>query len=119
MLLLLDEMMDQRLRSHFTSGGHQRSTSQEVGLKGLVNGALLDAADLRGFDVLITTDKNIQYQNNLTGKKIALLIIRVFRNKLSYVLPHVPDALNALQLLQPGQVRYVGEPILVAKHNQP
>jgi predicted nuclease of predicted toxin-antitoxin system len=115
MRLLLDEMMDQRLRSHFTMGGHQSATVEEAGFKGLVNGALLAAADVQGFDVLITTDKNIEYQNNLTGKRISLLIIRVFRNKLSFVLPHLPEALRALQSLAPGEVRHVGEPSLVAK----
>lgn len=115
MRLLLDEMMDQRLSSHFTSGGHQCSTVKEAGLNGLLNGELLDAADVREFDVLITTDKNIQHQNNLTGKRISLLIIRVFRNKLASVLPHVPEALRAINSLMPGEVRQIGEPSLVAK----
>lgn len=119
MKLLLDEMLDQRLSGHFAAGGHQSTTAKAVGFTGLSNGELLAAADLQGFDVLITTDKNIQYQNNLTGKRIALLIIRVFRNKLSHVLPHVPEALQALTLLNAGEVRYVGEPALVAKHTQP
>ncbi|HEV2991344.1 MAG TPA: DUF5615 family PIN-like protein [Candidatus Angelobacter sp.] len=118
MKLLLDEMLDERLRSYFAVYDHKCATVKEAGFAGLLNGELLTAADAQGFDVLITTDRNIQYQNNLAGKKIALLIIRVFRNKLSSVVPHVPESLQALTSLKPGEVRYVGEPALIAKHKQ-
>lgn len=116
MRLLLDEMLDQRLSRHFIEGGHYCVTVKEAGLKGLVNGELLAAADARGFDVLISVDKSIQYQTNLAGRNIAIIIIRVFKNKLLQVLPHLPQALRTLELIRPGEVKYVGEPSLVAKH---
>lgn len=118
MKLLLDEMLPERLTSHFMIGRHECSSLKTAGLKGLANGELLAAAELRGFEVLITVDKNIQYQNNFTGRKIAVVVIRVFRNKFSFVLPHVPEALRVLELIRPGEIRYVGEPRLVAKHTE-
>jgi hypothetical protein len=47
----------------------------ERGWQRLANGALLDAAEADGFDVLVTADKNIRYQQNLTGRTIALVVI--------------------------------------------
>jgi hypothetical protein len=43
--------------------------------KRLTNGELLTAAEEAGFDVLLTTDKNIQYQQNLTGRRIAIVVL--------------------------------------------
>lgn len=63
MRLLVDEMLDQRVTSHFI--GHECISVKDAGLKGLLNGQLLAAAEQRGFRVLVTVDKSIQYQNNL------------------------------------------------------
>jgi hypothetical protein len=41
----------------------------------LRNGELLDAAEVAGFDVLVTTDKNMRHQQNLTGRKIAIVVL--------------------------------------------
>lgn len=118
MNLLLDEMLDQRLARSFASYGHECLSAEAAGFKGLSNGELLKEAELRGFDALLTVDQNIQYQTNLTGRKIRVLIICAFKNKLSYVLPYLPEVVSVLQSLKPGEVRYVGEPRLVRKHSQ-
>jgi hypothetical protein len=47
----------------------------ERGWEALENGALLDAAEAEGFDIFVTADKNIQYQQNLTGRRIAVVIL--------------------------------------------
>jgi hypothetical protein len=112
-------MLPRRLARVFAREGHESITVQGAGLKGLTNGKLLNAAERQGFQALITTDQNIRYQTNLAGKKIAVLIICVFRNKLPYVLPHLPELLRALEWLKPGEIRYLGEPLLVRKHIQP
>jgi len=54
--------------------GHAVSTAYEMGWASLTNGDLLDAAE-RGFDVLVTTDQNLPYQQNLTGRRLAVLIL--------------------------------------------
>ena len=54
---------------------HQVSTSPELGWERLQNGAMLDAAETAAFDLLITADQNIQYQQNLKGRSIALVVI--------------------------------------------
>jgi hypothetical protein len=54
--------------------GHAIMTAHEQGWTTLTNGALLEAAERAGFDVLITTDQNLRYQQNLTGRRLALVI---------------------------------------------
>jgi hypothetical protein len=55
--------------------GHTVKQAKAQGWDTLRNGDLLDAAEAAGFDVLVTTDKNIQYQQNLTGRKIAIVVL--------------------------------------------
>jgi len=51
------------------------STAYELGWATLKNGELLAAAENHGFDVLVTTDTNLQYQQNLTQRKIAIVVL--------------------------------------------
>jgi len=60
------------------------------------------------FNVLITIDKNIRYQQNIAGRNIAILIIRAASNGLDDIRPHVPQALAALRSIRPGQIVEVG-----------
>lgn len=63
MKLLLDECTPRRLKLDFTP--HELFTVDDVGLKGVKSGALLRAAAAEGFDVLITVDRKIPFQQNL------------------------------------------------------
>ncbi len=54
---------------------HTVVTAQERGWDQLDNGALLRAAEQAGFDLLLTTDRRIRYQQNLTNRKIAILVL--------------------------------------------
>ncbi len=49
--------------------------ADELGWQGLENGALMNAAESAGFDVLLTCDQNVRYQQNFTGRKLALVIL--------------------------------------------
>jgi hypothetical protein len=55
--------------------GHDVSTAYECGWSTLKNGELLSAAELKGFELLITTDKNLKYQQNLASRSIAVLVL--------------------------------------------
>ena len=55
--------------------GHEVVRADELGWQGLENGALLDAAEEAGFDLLLTCDQNVQYQQNFTSRKLGLLIL--------------------------------------------
>ncbi|MEP7337007.1 MAG: DUF5615 family PIN-like protein [Acidobacteriota bacterium] len=101
MRILLDENIPKKLKHAFPNYAVAHVT--EMGWAGTKNGALLTMAE-GIFDVIITVDKSIQYQNNFTGKQIILVTLVVKRNKLQFLLPLVPKALQALQTASPGQV---------------
>lgn len=102
MRILLDECLDQRLRLLFT--GHDCETAGYAKSSGLKNGALLTAAEAAGFEVLITTDQEIPYQQNLTMRQISILILSAATNRLADLRLLVPAAMLALDALTPGQV---------------
>jgi len=54
---------------------HQVTRADELGWQGLENGALLDVAEQAGFDVLLTCDQNVRHQQNLTGRRLAVVIL--------------------------------------------
>ena len=55
--------------------GHSVSTAYECGWSTLKNGELLNAAEQNGFEVLVTTDRNLKYQQNLAERRIAVVVI--------------------------------------------
>jgi hypothetical protein len=73
MLILFDHGTPAPIRSFLE--GHTVKRTQEMGWDRLTNGELLAAAEDAGFDVLLTTDKNIRHQQNLTGLRIAIIVI--------------------------------------------
>jgi predicted nuclease of predicted toxin-antitoxin system len=102
MKLLIDECVDERLRLLFP--GHDCHTARYAGLAGLKNGRLLDAAEDAGYDVLVTVDRNIPDQQNLSGRKISILILCGPSNRLRDLAPMAPAAIAALTSIEPGQV---------------
>lgn len=99
MKVLLDENMPTKLGQYLT--GHECRTVVQCGWAGKKNGELLSIADVE-FDVLLTLDKNLPYQQNLNTKRIAVLVIRAFSNRIQDLLPHVPECLAVLATIQPG-----------------
>jgi hypothetical protein len=102
MRILLDECVDQRLRFLFTT--HDCQTAGYAKLSGLKNGALLDAAEGAGFNVLVTTDRAIPHQQSLATRQISILILCARTNRLADLSALVPAAIVALDRLVPGQV---------------
>jgi len=75
---------------------HFVRTVRQQGWSTLLNGELLRAAEEAGFDVLLTTDKNIAYQQNLSARKIAVVVLGRSRWKqIKPVLQRVADAVSA------------------------
>ena len=71
-------------------------------------GELLSIAEHIGFEVFLTMDKGIEYEQNLTGRSIAIVILRSKSNRLVDLLSHVSECLAALRSIHPGQVMRVG-----------
>jgi predicted nuclease of predicted toxin-antitoxin system len=106
MRLLIDECIDERLRLLFPS--HDCQTARFANLAGLKNGRLLEAAEAGGFDVLITVDQNIPDQQNLAGRRIALVILCGPTNRLRDLASLAPAALSTLGSIGPGDVVRIG-----------
>lgn len=102
MRILLDECVDQRLRSHFSR--HDCQTAAYAKLAGLKNGNLIAAAETAGFDVLVTTDQGFQFQQNLTHRRITIVILRASTNRLADLKPLIPAVLAAIDEIRPGRV---------------
>ncbi len=107
MNILLDECVPRPIKKIFLCSGHRCVTVPEAGFAGKTNGELLRSAQNR-FDIFITLDKGLPFQQNLSNLKIAILVVRAKTNQMMDVLPHVPECLAVLNSLKPGEVRYVG-----------
>jgi hypothetical protein len=75
MLVLFDHGTPAPLSAYLA--GHTVRKAKDEGWDMLSNGELLKAAENAGFDVLVTTDKNIRYQQNLSARKIAIVVLLV------------------------------------------
>jgi hypothetical protein len=71
MRVLLDECVPLQVRH--APPGHEVATAQRMGWGGISNGDLLDKAEREAFEVFIVADKNLRYQQNLSGRRIAIL----------------------------------------------
>lgn len=74
MRILFDQGTPVPLRRHLPV--HSVTTAFEQGWSDLANGELLDTAEQSGFELLVTTDRNLQYQQNLTERRIAIIVLR-------------------------------------------
>src|SRR5438128_9159084 len=79
--------------------GHQIVTAYEVGWAELANGALLSVAEAE-FDVLITTDQSLRYQQNLVGRRLAILVLPT--NSWPRIHAHIAQIVSAVDGLKPG-----------------
>ena len=84
--------------------GHDVRTTQEQGWAGKRNGELLKLALAAGFEILVTGDKNLEFQQNLKNSGLVLVVLVAPSNKLEDLLPRIPGALLAITTAKPGEV---------------
>ena len=104
--LLLDENMP-RLFGRWLVG-HTFETVQQAGWAGVKNGALLRLAEAR-FDVFVTLDRSIPFQQAVANLNIAVLVLRVRSSRLDHLEPLVIDTIAALSRARAGTVTTVGD----------
>ncbi len=102
MHILLDECVPRPLRWEFV--GHVVSTIRDMGWAGKKNGELLALMAGAGFEVLLTVDQNLRYQQNLAASGVAVVVLVATSNHLKQLVPLVSSALVALGSIQPGDV---------------
>lgn len=102
MRILLDECVPPRLLREFA--GYDIQSALRIGWSGKKNGELLRSMIAEGFDVLITTDRNLTYQQNIRPAGLCVVILAAGSTRLRDLIPLVPSALSALATIQPGDV---------------
>lgn len=102
MKILLDHNLDRRLKNHLTE--YETATTQEQNWADALNGELLALAEENGFDVLLTADTNIKSQQNLSNRKISILVLRAFNNRLKTHEEMIDDIHKALAEIQSGEI---------------
>jgi hypothetical protein len=101
--ILLDQNVPFPLIRHLP--GHEVIHTSTVGLGELVNGLLLAAAEERGFDLLITCDQNLEYQQNLSGRRIALIVLST--NTWMTIRVNLPPVIEAVKQASVGSYRFL------------
>ena len=101
MKLLLDESLPRRLKFEFDS--HETRTVPEMGWQGTKNGELLRLAS-GAFDVFVMADQNLQYQQNLVGFEMGVVVLAAMTTRFDDLLPLVPEVLGVLESIVPGQI---------------
>jgi hypothetical protein len=101
MRVLLDECVPRPLRAELP--GHEVNTVAEAGWAGVKNGALLQLAATR-FEVLLTVDRNLEYQQNFADVTIAVIVIEAPSNDVEVLRPLMPKVRAALPNARPGTV---------------
>jgi hypothetical protein len=102
MKVLLDECVPRKFKNSLL--GHECRTVPEEGLAGKKNGEPLALAEKAGFQVFLTLDRGVEYQQNLHPRTIAVIIVRTRSSQLTELLIHVPDLLRLLESIEPGQL---------------
>jgi Domain of unknown function (DUF5615) len=106
MKILIDECIPRKFKRSLL--GHDCLTVPEAGLAGTENGQLLSLAEERRFEVFVTIDRGFEFEQNLSGMSVAVIIIRAESNRIRDLLPHVPACLAALRSIKPGELVRIG-----------
>ena len=94
MKILLDECLPRKIKGLLS--GYEVHTVREMGWSGLLNGDLMHTAIQGGFDIFITADKNLRYQQNIANFDISIILLSVFINTLEGIKPLIPELLDIL-----------------------
>ena len=96
--ILLDQNVPRRLRDHLS--GYDVETAARRGWSTLANGELIRAAELDGFDCIITADQNLRYPQNLASRRITIIVLGT--NHWDVIRTDVPRIIFALANSSPG-----------------
>ena len=107
MRILFDHNTPRQLRSELI--GHEVDVAEERGWATLVNGLLLDRAEEAGYEVMITADKSIPYQQNIRSRSFALIVLGA--NRWPLIKSRIEEIRAAVAETQPGEVREVSIPM--------
>jgi hypothetical protein len=104
--VLLDESLPRQLASEL-SEFDVRTVSQQ-NWSGLSNGELLRKAEANGFDVFVTADQNLRYQQSLSKSILGVVVIVARSNRIQDLKPLIPEIKDGIKTVNQGQIKLVG-----------
>lgn len=87
--------------------GHSVSTVGQIGWKGTRNGALPQQAALAGFDVMITLDQGMEYQQDIERHELAVIVLLPKSNRIEHLEPFIPPLLETIAIASVGKVQRI------------
>lgn len=105
MKVLLDHNINPRFARLLP--GHQAIHAYRLGWSELVNGELIKRAESEGFDVMITADKNLRHQQNLSNRKLAIIVLDTKRISWPHIEPLAPQVNQVLMEISPGSFHVI------------
>ena len=104
MRIFLDECIDWRLSRDIS--GHDVKTARQMGWTAIKNGELLALASAH-FDAFVTVDRNLAFQQDVSGLRIAVVVLQAKSNRLNDLRPLMPGLLSKLDSAQQGTVTII------------
>jgi predicted nuclease of predicted toxin-antitoxin system len=103
--ILLDEnLLSKKLKKPFLEAGHEVRNVDDMSWRGVKDRELLDFAETHAFDVFITADQNLPYQQNLRDRPLRLVILAAKSTRPDILLPLIIQACSALATFLPGSI---------------
>jgi hypothetical protein len=103
--VLLDENLPRQLAGELPD--HDVSTVGRQGWRGVLNGELLRRAEAAGYEVFVTGDRNLEYQQTLVGRAFGVVVVFPRRLKMEYLIPLAPALREAVASVQAGEIVHV------------
>jgi hypothetical protein len=109
MKILLDENIDVRFKNLFDANVHALFTIKDMNWLGIKNGALLKLLEENSFDILISIDKNLPYQQNEKTLPVLIIILNVRRNVLERISKLYPEILKLISKKEERKIIFLNE----------
>jgi predicted nuclease of predicted toxin-antitoxin system len=109
-LVLLDEnLLSKKLKQPLVDAGHSVRNVEDMGWRGVKDRELLALAEAQSFDVFVTADKNLPYQQNLRGLALRVVVLDAISTRPDYLLPLVIKVGAQLELLLAGSITLIND----------
>lgn len=110
MFILLDEnLLSKKLKKPFLDVGHTVQNVEDMGWRGTKDRELLALANVFPFDVFITSDKNLPYQQNLQNLALRVVVLNASSTRPNHLLPLITQIIPLLQFLVPGSITLIDD----------
>lgn len=110
MLILLDEnLLSKKLKKPLVDAGHLVQNVEEMGWRGVKDRELLALAQAYPFNVFITADKNLPYQQNFRSLTLQVIVLDAHSTRPDYLLPLITQITGLLKSLAPGSVTLIND----------